>query len=570
MRVLILGGYGTFGGRLAGLLIGEPRFTLLIAGRSHAKAATFCAALHALPGARGVAAPLVFDREGDLAAQLRAAAPEIVVDASGPFQAYGAEPYRVVETCIALGIDYLDLADGAGFVAAIARFDAAARARGVHAIAGVSSFPVLTAAAVRALLKEGETLESVSAGIAPSPYAGVGLNVIRAIAGYAGKGVPILREGRAIRAPALIDSRRFTIAPPGRLPLDRIRFSLVDVPDLAVMPALWPSLRSVWVGAGPVPASLHRGLSLLAWLVRLRLVPSLAPLAGLFHWAINRLRWGEHRGGMFVSIAGRDAAGGAVARSWHMLAEGDDGPFIPSMAAAAILRRSLAGAKPAPGARSAARELELNDYGPEFRARRIVAGIRNAVEERAAAAPFQRLLGRAWHELPECVRALHAREGAHAWEGVASVERGRGLLARIAAALFRFPRAAAAVPLRVEIAPRGERKVWRRRFAGRSFTSVLGEGRGRCERLMVERFGPLAFGVALVCDGGTLRYVVRRWSAFGLPLPRAWAPGGAAREFDDRGRFGFDVEIRHALSGLIVRYKGWLMPAGAKDAEARP
>lgn len=557
MKVLILGGYGTFGGRLAMLLAGDLRFVLLIAGRSREKAASFCASLGG--GARAL--PLAFDREGDVAAQLRAAAPDIVVDASGPFQAYGAEPYRVVESCVALGIDYLDLADGADFVAGIARFDAAARARGVYALAGVSSFPVLTAAAVRALLKNGETLDSVSAGIAPSPFAGVGLNVIRAIAGYAGKGVPILRDGRATRAPALIDSRRFTIAPPGCLPLGRIRFTLVDVPDLAVVPAIWPSLRSVWVGAGPVPASLHRGLSLLAWLVRLGLVRSLAPLARLFHWAISRLRWGEHRGGMFVSVAGRDATGGAMARSWHMLAEGDDGPFIPSMAAAAILRRALAGAKPAPGARSAARELELGDYAPEFSARRIVTGVRDTVEEGVTAPLFRRILGRAWDDLPERVRALHARAGAHAWEGVASVERGRGLPARAVAALFRFPRAAAAVPLRVEIAPRGERSMWRRRFAGRGFTSVLGAGRGRFERLLVERFGPFAFGVALVRDGETLRYVVRRWSAFGVPMPRAWAPGGATREYDDAGRFGFDVEIRAPLAGLIVRYKGWLEPA---------
>jgi hypothetical protein len=565
MKILILGGYGTFGGRLAALLAGEARFTLLIAGRSQAKAASFCAALDK----RCAALALAFDRAGDLAAQLRGAAPDVVVDASGPFQAYGADPYRVVEACLALGIDYLDLADGAGFAAGIARFDAAARARGLYALAGASSFPALTAAAVRALLAVGETPESVAAGIAPSPCAGVGLNVIRAIAGYAGKNVTILRDGRPVRAAALIDSRHFTIAPPGALPLDRRRFSLVDVPDLEVLPALWPSLRSVWAGAGPVPAVLHRGLSLLSRLVRMKFVRSLAPLAGQFHRTIDRLRWGENRGGMFVAVAGRGADGASFARSWHMLAEGDDGPFIPAMAAAAILRRALAGARPAPGARSAARELELGDYAPEFSARRIVAGVRDAAEESLERPLFRRVLGRAWHGLPDCIRALHAREGAHAWEGIASVERGRGWPARAVAALFRFPRAAASVPVRVEITPRGERRVWRRRFAGRSFTSVLGEGRGRCERLMVERFGPFAFGVALVCDGDTLRYVVRRWSAFGLPMPRAWAPGGATREYDDGGRFGFDVEIRHALLGLIVRYKGWLVPAGGEAGEVR-
>ena len=38
MKVLILGGYGTFGGRLARLLADEARLTLVIAGRSPAQA----------------------------------------------------------------------------------------------------------------------------------------------------------------------------------------------------------------------------------------------------------------------------------------------------------------------------------------------------------------------------------------------------------------------------------------------------------------------------------------------------------------------------------------------------
>ncbi len=40
-RVLILGGYGTFGRRLAQLLADEPRLTLIIAGRARDKAEDF-------------------------------------------------------------------------------------------------------------------------------------------------------------------------------------------------------------------------------------------------------------------------------------------------------------------------------------------------------------------------------------------------------------------------------------------------------------------------------------------------------------------------------------------------
>jgi hypothetical protein len=431
----------------------------------------------------------------------------------------------------------------------------------VFVLAGVSTCPVLTAAAARRLLRPGDALETIAAGIAPSPFAGLGRNVVRAIASYAGKRVALRREGRRVSGHALIDSMRFTIAPPGALPLRRIRFALVDVPDLRVLPGLWPELKSVWFGAGPTPALLHRGLWALAWLVRLRLPRSLAPFAGIFHFAMNRLRCGERRGGMFVAVTGRDAGGARFSRAWHMAAEGDDGPFIPSMAAAAVLRRLLEGKRPAPGARAAVNELELADYEAQFAARRIVAGCRNDATERDSTPLFPRILGSACDLLHEPIRALHAR-GTQRWQGMAAVERGRGILARLVAGIFGFPRAAAAAPITVDIAVSQGAERWRRSFGGRGFSSRLTAGRGRWERLLVERFGPFAFGIALVREGASLRYVVRRWSLFGLPLPSAWAPGGATREFDDAGRFGFDVEIRHALIGLVVRYKGWLEPAG--------
>ena len=82
LRVLIVGGYGTFGGRLARLRADE-RMTLVIAGRSQQQAAAFCAML---PPAGATLIPAAFDREGDVEAQLAALVPDIVVDASGPFQ----------------------------------------------------------------------------------------------------------------------------------------------------------------------------------------------------------------------------------------------------------------------------------------------------------------------------------------------------------------------------------------------------------------------------------------------------------------------------------------------------
>jgi Domain of unknown function (DUF4166)/Saccharopine dehydrogenase NADP binding domain len=562
LKVLILGGYGTFGGRLAQLLadvslVDPSRLALVIGGRSQAKAQAFCATLAIS------AEPAAFDRDGDVERQLAAIAPDIVVDASGPFQSYGEDPYRVVRSALALGIHYLDLADGSDFVGGIASFDAEARARKLFVLAGVSSFPVLTAAVVRNLSQDMARVDEVTAGIAPSPYANVGPNVIRAIASYAGKPVRLTRDGKPATGHALIDSRRFTIAPPGRLPLFPVRFSLVDVPDLTVLPQLWPSLRWVWMGAGPVPAIWHRALSALAWLVRLRMLPSLVWLAPVMYRAINRLSFGEHRGGMFVTVAGVGADGERIERSWHLLAEGSDGPLIPSMAAAAVIRNCLSGKWPAAGARAAVRDLELADYEPLFARREISTGVRQDHPDCDRFPLYRRILGDAWHGLPPALRAMHDFDKERVAEGLAVVERGHGMLARFLAWAIGFPDTGRDIPVTVAFrADRGGAEYWKRTFADRSFASIQEAGRGRCERLVCERFGPFVCAMALVWEEDTkrLRLVLRRWSICGLPMPRALAPRSDAYESAEDGRFHFHVEIGHAVTGLIVRYRGWLLP----------
>jgi hypothetical protein len=460
-----------------------------------------------------------------------------------------------VQACLTLGIHYLDLADGSEFVKGIAQFDGEARARNLVILSGVSSFPVLTAAVVRSLSAGMTRIETVTGGIAPSPYAGVGLNVIRAIASYAGKPLDL---GPNDRRYALIDARRYVVRPPGRLPLPPIRYSLVDVPDLRVLPDLWPGLRTIWMGAGPVPEILHRALNACAWLVRLKILPSLVPFARLMYGTINVLRWGEHRGGMFVAVEGVGAGGETIKRSWHMVAEEEDGPFIPSMAAEAIIRHWLDGRRPVTGARASTTDLELSDYDVLFARRKIFSGMR---EPPAAAAPlYRRVLGEAWEALPKPLRDMHDLKDNLVAEGVSAVDRGSSLLARLIGAIMGFPKAGKDIPVRVDFRRENGREIWQRDFAGRVFSSTQEEGRGRFEGLVCERFGPLGFGLALVLDGGRMNIVVRRWSAFGIPMPLVLAPTGEAHESADDGRFNFHVEMRHPLAGLIVRYRGWLTP----------
>lgn len=554
MKLLIVGGYGTFGGRIVQLLENEPRLELIIAGRSLTRAEAYCKG-RGTTEARLV--PATFDRDGDLGAQLSALRPDIVVDASGPFQAYGEGRYRLIEACVVQRIHYLDLADGSDFVAGVSAFDAAAKAAGVMVLSGVSSFPVLTAAVVRRLSIGMARVDAIRGGIAPSPFAGVGENVIRAIASYAGRPVRLLRDGRPANGYPLTEQMRYTIAPPGRVPVRNTLFSLVDVPDLRALQALWPEASTIWMGAGPVPELLHKVLIGLAWLVRAGVVRSLSPLAPLMHWATNRLSWGEHRGGMFVAVEGADKAGGPARRSWHLLAEGDDGPLIPSMAVEAIIRKALDGCVPLPGARTAVRDVELEDYEALFVGKTIHPGFRDDTGKGKALYPG--LLGDAWKGLPAQIRAMH--EGATAAEGHARVERGESLLSRLTAWLVGFPTAAADIPVKVRFDIDDDGETWTRTFGSERFSSRQFAGDSRSERLLCERFGPLTFAMALVAGENRLSLVLRRWSFLGLPLPMWLCPRSTSYETVEDGRFRFHVDISHPLAGLIVRYRGWLEPA---------
>jgi hypothetical protein len=262
-----------------------------------------------------------------------------------------------------------------------------------------------------------------------------------------------------------------------------------------------------------------------------------------------------------VEITGRDENGGPARRSWHLLAEGSDGPLIPSMAVEAVVRKLMKGDAIPPGARTPIDDLVLADYDALFARRTIVTGFRR--DEPEPAGPlYLRLLGSAWDDLPEAIRAMHDVGDAAEARGQATVERGTNPLANLVANLFGFPKAAADIPVSVSFAQDGKAERWTRTFAGKPFASRQYAGTGRNDRLLVERFGPLAFAMALVLEDGRLRLVLRRWTAFGIPMPMWLCARSDSFETATDGRFNFHVDISHPLIGRIVRYRGWLERTG--------
>lgn len=501
--------------------------------------------------------PVAFDRDGDVAQQIATLAPDIVVDASGPFQAYGHTPYRVAEAAIAAGANYLDLADSTDFVCNIGMLDSAAMEKGVFVLSGTSTCPVLTAAVARELSNDLERIDSIAGGIAPSPFAGMGRSVVEAIAGYAGKPVEVIRNGSPAIAHTFGSTKKFTIAPPGVIPLFPMTFSLIDVPNLSLLGELDKPAGNTWFGVATTPSIYHRVLRLLARAVKVRILPTLKPLTGIMHFFMNYLSWDEHRGGMFVEVRGTDPKGASVKKTWHVIAEGDNGPAIPALAALALIRRCQEGIVPAAGARPAVNELELDDYLSMFVPMGIRAGNRCVTDDDVPPI-FEAVLGCTLDTLPNAVQKLHGVRTPTSFSGRASVSRGRGLLARSIARIARFPETVDDVPVTVKITPQAGTETWERDFNGHMFSSELRPGVGRFEGLMCERFGPVGFGIALVVEGDRLRWILRRWSLLGIPMPKWMMPCGDMHETVVDGKFVFHVEICMPFIGHVVTYTGWL------------
>ena len=179
-RILVIGGYGNFGGYIARALAADPNISILIGGRSQAKADAFAVELKSGNPAQGCE----IDIDGDIVARLAEIRPDVVIHTTGPFQ---GQDHRVARAAIAVGAHYLDLADARQFVATIGELDANAKSAGVAVITGASSVPCVTAAFIDRYRPKFARLESAEYGIAAAQATNRGLGTAAAILSYIGK-----------------------------------------------------------------------------------------------------------------------------------------------------------------------------------------------------------------------------------------------------------------------------------------------------------------------------------------------------------------------------------------------
>jgi saccharopine dehydrogenase-like NADP-dependent oxidoreductase len=362
MRVVVLGGTGNFGARIVRALQDDPGIELVAAGRR----------VRAVSGAEQVRVASVDLGAEDFEVQLKSLAPEVVVHTVGPFQQQG---YRVAASTLACGANYLDLADGRGFVTGFvpAVHEDAVQA-GRVAICGASTLPALSSAVVDALVNDGLEPDTLEVAIAPGQRAPRGAATLQAVFSYLGRPVRILEQGRWISRTGWMDIRRVPLAFGTRWG------AACDVPDLALFPERYPSAQTVRFHAALEMKVQHAVLWMLAALVRAGVpLPVVRWCAALDRMASVMDRYGGEWGGMRVSVVG-SKNGQRLRRTWQLTAPAVDGPEIPCMAAISLLRRLARGETFPPGARVCMGMLPLAEFQPQFDR----WGIRTRIHEEAA------------------------------------------------------------------------------------------------------------------------------------------------------------------------------------------
>ena len=351
--VLILGGYGNFGKRIAVALTldGIP---VIIAGRTAEKVERL---VQELP--ENLATTAVFDVFSGLGEELERLKPVVVINTCGPFQ---SSNYSVAESCIRQGVHYIDLADGRDFVTGITALDQQAKAKGVSVISGASTVPGLSSAVLEHFRNEFSEIDDLKYGISPGQKAERGLATTEGILSYVGKRLkPFAATQKTAYGWQDIYRQRYPH-------FGKRWMANCDIPDLDLFPERY-GIKSIRFSAGLELSLVHLGLWSLSWLVRIGLPINLPRFAKPLLKVSNLFdRFGTADGGMHVIITGKDNDGNPYTRKWFVIAKDGDGPQIPTIPAIVLAKDLARGERLPTGAQPCVGLVPLDRYMEELSA----------------------------------------------------------------------------------------------------------------------------------------------------------------------------------------------------------
>ena len=174
---------------------------------------------------------------------------------------------------------------------------------------------------------------------------------------------------------------------------------------------------------------------------------------------------------------------------------------------------------------------------------------------------YQRLLGDAWHALPDVLKRVHGSDAQLTASGEMDITVGRFIGAGLVRWALRMPRTEGRMPVELHVRREGEREEWDRRIGGWRFRTEQWAEKG----LMAETFGPLLFLASVSSDENSVAHVSHRMLLCALrrrwPMPRrllihTW--GVERQSASGPDAMDVDVRIETPFGQLLVAYHGTL------------
>lgn len=319
-RIVILGGYGTFGSLISDQLAGEG-VKVVVAGRDVEKGKSF---------AKKIQASFVHcDASDDISLRKAIRGAFLVVNASGPFQ---KENFSIPLTCISEKCHYIDIADGREYVTNFHKLGDQAKQNSVFACTGASTSPAVTSALVDKLIKDVPDFTSIQIAMNPGNKNPAGISTIQSILSYVGAPFLVLENGMWQETHGWTRGEFINFPEP----IGKRRVHMCNVPDLEFFPQKYEA-ETVTFKAGVELNLFNYAIEMLG---RLRQrIPSLdlSKLANLLIKGSAFFKaFGTTTGGLQVWIFNQKGQKASMA-----IIAPKDGPRIPIAPAVVIAKKLL-------------------------------------------------------------------------------------------------------------------------------------------------------------------------------------------------------------------------------------
>jgi hypothetical protein len=327
-KIVILGGYGTFGSLISEQLANSAN--VIIAGRDRERGQKF---------ADSMGAEFVFCNARDRGSlQKTVSGAYIVINSSGPFL---PKEYSIPHTCIEENCHYIDLADDREYVKEFKQLDELAKERGIFSCTGASTTPAVTHALVSELSTQFPHVHSIKIYLSAGNKNRPGISTFESILSYVGTSIRVWKNGQWENFMGWGSSEYFEFPPP----VGKRFVQLCDVPDLELFPKLFEADEVIFKAGVELPI-FNLGLSVLAQVKRY--IPQInLPVLAEPLVKISRLlkNFGSFSGGVLVNL--EDESGN---RKSLAFVTSHNGPRIPTSPAVLLTRKILRTGPPTHGA----------------------------------------------------------------------------------------------------------------------------------------------------------------------------------------------------------------------------